>query len=97
MPRKVRISLKAVKGSEFQDEKDFNIKLVKEVERYPCLYDTSLSEYYNRDVLEKTWEEVGSALNQNGKHNQINFNTFYGDIDDSVEFFLRYVQFFKYQ
>ena len=47
-------------------EREFNVKLVSEVENYPCLYDFTLPEYSKRYIIEKAWTEVSQKLEMSG-------------------------------
>ncbi|XP_053951098.1 uncharacterized protein LOC128858671 [Anastrepha ludens] len=42
--------------------KKINIRLVQTVEKYPCIYNTSLTEYSKRDHTERAWIEVAEEL-----------------------------------
>lgn len=41
----------------------FNIELVKSVQKYPCIYDYNMKEYYNKEFVQSTWEEIAEKLN----------------------------------
>lgn len=49
-----------------------NLKLVKEVEKYPCLYKTDMAEYSRRSITDKAWAEVGRVVGWPGR-----FRTYY--------------------
>lgn len=49
----------------------FNIKLVREVEKYPLLYNFNVAEYSKRDACDETWEKVAKAMNDTGELNQV--------------------------
>lgn len=51
-----------------KDDPIFNIRLAGEVKKYPCIYDFKLSDYSRRDVTESAWENVATALNDEGKN-----------------------------
>lgn len=33
------------------------------VEKHPCLYNNKLAEYSRKDIIEKTWSEIGLEMN----------------------------------
>lgn len=43
-----------------------NIRFVQEVEKHPCIYDYSLSEYARKDLTGNAWSEVGKKVNLSG-------------------------------
>lgn len=45
----------------------FNMKLVREVEKYPLLYNFNVAEYSKRDACDESWEKVAMAMNDTGK------------------------------
>lgn len=45
----------------------FNIKLVREVEKYPLLYNFNVAEYSKRDACDESWEKVAKAMNDTGE------------------------------
>jgi hypothetical protein len=45
-------------------EQDFCIKLVQAVGKYPCLYNYELSDYSRKNVVDKSWVEVGKEVNE---------------------------------
>lgn len=47
-------------------EIDIN-KLLVLVQARPPLYNMSIKDYHNKDVIEKLWEEIGQELNTTGK------------------------------
>ncbi|XP_050314588.1 uncharacterized protein LOC126749027 [Anthonomus grandis grandis] len=47
-------------------EQSLNIRLVQEVEEYPCLYEYTLNEYSRKDITEKSWNAIGKELNLSG-------------------------------
>lgn len=49
-------------------EQSLNIRLVQEVEKYPCLYDYTLNEYSRKDITEKSWNAIGKELNLSGMY-----------------------------
>lgn len=48
-------------------EQQINIKFVKEVQKYPILYNFELPSYSRRDVSDEAWKEVGKAMNMTRK------------------------------
>lgn len=44
----------------------YNVKLVTEVKRYPCLYNSNLPEYTKRDVTDLAWVNVAKSLKDKG-------------------------------
>ncbi|KAF5289776.1 hypothetical protein FQA39_LY03693 [Lamprigera yunnana] len=40
----------------------FNINLVKAIENRPCIWDYNLSDYSNRNKIDKTWKEVAEEV-----------------------------------
>lgn len=52
-----------------------NLKLVKEVEKYPCLYKTDSVEYCRRMITDKAWAEVGRVVGWPGTYLSM-FNLF---------------------
>ncbi|XP_037298029.1 uncharacterized protein LOC115444489 isoform X2 [Manduca sexta] len=44
-------------------EQEVNMKLVREVKKYPCLYDYNVPDYGRKDVVEKAWLEIGKRFN----------------------------------
>lgn len=49
-------------------EQALNLKFVQEVEKYPCLYNCTLTAYSRKDVTEKAWEVVGKEHNLTGMY-----------------------------
>lgn len=49
----------------------FNIKLVREVEKYPLLYNFNIAEYSKRDACDESWEKVAKSMNDTGE--KLNF------------------------
>ncbi|KAM3961416.1 uncharacterized protein ACR2FA_004529 [Aphomia sociella] len=47
-------------------EQLLNLKFVREVEKRPCLYNCTISEYSRRDLTENAWAEVGREVNLTG-------------------------------
>lgn len=45
----------------------FNIKLVREVEKYPLLYNFHVAEYSKRDSCDESWDRVAKAMNDTGE------------------------------
>ena len=41
-------------------------KLISCYEEHPCLYDTTLKEYFNRDKRSKALQEIATALGYSG-------------------------------
>ncbi|KAF9814460.1 hypothetical protein SFRURICE_000187 [Spodoptera frugiperda] len=48
---------------DIMSEQQINIKFVKEVQKYPILYNFELPSYSRRDVSDDAWKEVGKAMN----------------------------------
>lgn len=55
MPPSARAMAAAAKASV---EQVGNIKFVQETEKYPCIYNYTLNEYFNKDVTEKAWQPM---------------------------------------
>lgn len=51
-----------------KDDPCMNIKFVKIVEKYPCLYNYKLPEYSRRDVTDKAWMNVAKEMNYTVPH-----------------------------
>jgi hypothetical protein len=51
-----------------KDDPSMNIKFVKAVEKYPCLYNYKLPEYSRRDVTDKAWMNVAKEMNYTGNY-----------------------------
>lgn len=49
------------------DDEQKNIAFVLEVEKYPCLYNTTLSSYSRRTETDKAWAEIGKKIKITGK------------------------------
>lgn len=49
-----------------KDDPVYNIKLVEEIEKHPCLYNYKLSDYSKRDVTDLAWESVAKSLKDKG-------------------------------
>lgn len=47
-------------------------KIIRAVEKYPCLYNCKLDSYHNKSIRNKAWKEVANKCNLSGKGN-INF------------------------
>lgn len=45
-----------------QDISEFNISFVKLVERHPCLYDSTVEDYYRGYVQDKAWETIAQII-----------------------------------
>lgn len=56
-----------------KDDPDFNIKFVALIEKDPCIYDYSCSDYVKRNVLEKAWETISKEISETGRYQQIYF------------------------
>lgn len=48
------------------DDPDTNVRFVKVIETYPCLYDHSRANYCNRDTQDKAWAEISKQFNATG-------------------------------
>ncbi|CAB3225574.1 unnamed protein product [Arctia plantaginis] len=44
-------------------EQQCNIEFVKNVQKFPCLYNFELPSYTRKDISDKAWEEVAEAMN----------------------------------
>uniref|UniRef100_A0A1L8DFR0 Putative alcohol dehydrogenase transcription factor myb/sant-like protein n=1 Tax=Nyssomyia neivai TaxID=330878 RepID=A0A1L8DFR0_9DIPT len=42
-----------------------NVRLVRLVKQHPCLYDFGMSEYSDREHIEKVWKKIGDELDEN--------------------------------
>ena len=51
--------------SEFSEQK--LEKLILLIQQHPCLYDMTQSSYRNKCLKARAWEEIGGALNIDGK------------------------------
>lgn len=40
---------------------------VETIEKYPCLYNNTLSEYARKDITDKAWSEVAVKMKWPGK------------------------------
>lgn len=49
------------------DDEQNNIKLVLEVEKYPCLYNITLSSYSRKTETDKAWAEIGKKMKMTGE------------------------------
>ncbi|XP_073961271.1 uncharacterized protein [Choristoneura fumiferana] len=47
-------------------EQIFNLKLVAEIGKHPCLYNYNLPQYSRKDITEKAWHDIGKAVNLSG-------------------------------
>lgn len=50
-----------------QNDEEFNIRFVKLVRKYKCLYDRKIPEYRNRDNQEKAWLNISMETKESGK------------------------------
>ncbi|XP_047516291.1 uncharacterized protein LOC125056957 [Pieris napi] len=48
------------------DDENKNIQFVLEVEKHPCLYNTTLSSYSRKNDTDKAWAEIGKIINMTG-------------------------------
>ncbi|XP_065074684.1 uncharacterized protein LOC135698567 [Ochlerotatus camptorhynchus] len=48
-----------------QDLSEFNISFVKLVEQQPCLYDSTVEDYYRGYVQDKAWETIAQTIGTN--------------------------------
>ncbi|CAH1119129.1 unnamed protein product [Phaedon cochleariae] len=44
-------------------ERDINLKIIVEVEKYECLYNSHLSDYTKKDVTERAWRKIAKKIN----------------------------------
>ncbi|XP_050346560.1 uncharacterized protein LOC126770966 [Nymphalis io] len=44
------------------EEQLTNLKLVAEVEKYPCLYNSDLPSYSRKDIIEDAWSKIGKEM-----------------------------------
>ncbi|CAH2106753.1 unnamed protein product [Euphydryas editha] len=44
------------------EEQLINLKLVTEVEKYPCLYNSDLPSYSRKDITEDAWSKIGNVM-----------------------------------
>jgi hypothetical protein len=51
--------------------KNFNIKYVQQIEKYPELYNYTLKSYSKRNITEKAWSEEASEIKLTGKAENI--------------------------
>lgn len=51
-----------------KDDPDFNIHFVGVIEEHPCIYDHSISDYSNRNVINNTWEKIAKRVSDPGKY-----------------------------
>ncbi|XP_068233048.1 uncharacterized protein [Palaemon carinicauda] len=42
-------------------------KLIEEIQKHPCLYDSRLDEYRDQQIKDYAWEEIAMKLNGNGR------------------------------
>lgn len=49
------------------DDENKNIQFVLEVEKHPCLYNTTLSSYSRNNDTDKAWAEIGKIMNMTGE------------------------------
>ncbi|KAJ9591808.1 hypothetical protein L9F63_001625 [Diploptera punctata] len=47
-----------------RDDPDFNITFVELIKEYPCLYDTTLNQYSNRNVQDQAWHGIAEELSE---------------------------------
>ncbi|KAF2905003.1 hypothetical protein ILUMI_01171 [Ignelater luminosus] len=45
-----------------KEENVFNIRLLKEIEKYPCLYNYNLTEYTSREITDKAWSDIADKF-----------------------------------
>lgn len=43
-------------------EQETNIKFVQEIEKHACLYNYKLPEYMRKNIIDKTWAEIGNKF-----------------------------------
>jgi hypothetical protein len=46
----------------------YNLKIIQAVEKYPCLYDYSLSDYSKREPVSAAWETVAKDVGDTGEN-----------------------------
>lgn len=51
-----------------KDDPDFNIHFVGVIEEHPCIYDHSISDYSNRNVIDNAWEKIAKRVSKPGKY-----------------------------
>ena len=51
------------------DNPTFNINFVKVIEKHPCIWNYSLTEYSKRNLTEKAWANVSNEVKDSGKYN----------------------------
>lgn len=51
-----------------KDDPDFNIHFVGVIEEHPCIYDHSISDYSNRNVIDNAWEKIAKRVSESGKY-----------------------------
>lgn len=59
MSRNVALHCEANK---MKEENIFNIRLLKEIEKYPCLYNYNLTEYTSREITDKAWSDIADKF-----------------------------------
>ncbi|XP_047519230.1 cell wall protein DAN4-like [Pieris napi] len=47
-------------------EQETNIKFVQEIEKHACLYNYKLPEYMRKNIIDKTWAEIGNKFQITG-------------------------------
>lgn len=47
-------------------DETLNLKFVKLIEQYPCIYDTTWTDLSKRTAALKAWEIIGEELNLSG-------------------------------
>lgn len=50
-----------------RDDIEFNIQFCEEIEKYPCLYDYSRSDYCNRSAQDQAWQKIAKKFGVQGK------------------------------
>lgn len=50
------------------NDQAFNVKLVEEVEKHPCLYNYQLTQYSRKDITDLAWNNIGKKMNMSGMY-----------------------------
>ncbi|VEN39139.1 unnamed protein product [Callosobruchus maculatus] len=49
-----------------RDDMEFNIQFCEKIENYPCLYDTTRSDYCNRSAQDQAWQKIAKKFDVQG-------------------------------